>query len=75
MLDVTMTNGKAMDQAINWMRTASRELDERYGEGYAKANPQLIAAMVQAAATDQHFQGVNALAEAVVEAAAAIRGT
>lgn len=75
MLDVTMTNGKAMDQAINWMRTAARELDERYGEGYAKANPQLVAAMVQAAATDQYFQGVNALSEAVVEAADAMRGT
>lgn len=75
MLDVTMVNGKASDQATNWMRAAVRELDKRFGEGYAERNPALVAAMVQAASADQHFQGVNALASAVEELADAMRST
>lgn len=75
MLDVTMVNGKASDQAANWMLTAARDLDERFGEGYAERNPALVAAMVQAASADQHFQGVNALSCAVQELADAMRST
>lgn len=75
MLDVTMVNGKASDQAANWMLAAVRELDERFGEGYAERNPVLVAAMVQAASADQHFQGVNVLASAVQELADAMRAT
>ena len=51
MLDVTMVNGTASDQATNWMRAAVRELDKRFGEGYAERNPALVAAMVQAASS------------------------
>lgn len=75
MLDVTMVNGKSSDQAANWMLAAVRELDERFGEGYAERNPMLVAAMVQAASADQQFQGVNALSSAVEELAAAVRST
>lgn len=75
MLDVTMVNGKAGDQAADWMLAAVRELDERFGEGYAERNPSLVAAMVQAASADQHFQGINVLALAVQDLAEAMRST
>lgn len=42
------------DQAANWLRDARNNIDDKFGEGYAAANPQLLAAMVQAAALNFH---------------------
>lgn len=44
----------AGEQAANWLAQAERHIDERFGQGYAKANPALMAAMVQASAMDYH---------------------
>ena len=45
----------AAGQAANWLRWAIKEIDEQMGQpGYAKAHPQLLAAMVQASALDYH---------------------
>ncbi len=42
-------------QAANWLNWAIQEIDQRMEQpGYAKAHPELLAAMVQAAALDYH---------------------
>lgn len=46
-----------MDQAGptvgHWLSQSVHEIDRTFGEGYAKKNPALIAAFIQAAALDQ----------------------
>lgn len=46
-----------MDQAGmtvgHWLRQADSYIDKVFGEGYAKKNPALVAAFIQAAAIDQ----------------------
>jgi hypothetical protein len=52
-----------------YMAACIAEIDERLGEGYARANPALLAAMVQASALDFHTactcNGLARLTEAV----------
>jgi hypothetical protein len=38
----------------DYMRDAVRFIDEQFGEGYAKQNPTLVAAFIQASAQDFH---------------------
>ena len=38
-----------------------RYIDEKFGEGYAKAHPELLAAMIQASAQDFHTTCSNAV--------------
>lgn len=38
--------------AGQWLDDAVRELDKKFGEGYAKENPQLVAAFMNVAALD-----------------------
>ncbi len=38
--------------ADTYMSSAVREIDETFGTGFAKANPTLVAAFMQAASTD-----------------------
>lgn len=38
--------------ASNYMRQAVASIDEQFGDGYAKAHPELVAAVVQAASRD-----------------------
>jgi len=45
-------HGGAM--AANWLIKARAAVDEQFGEGYALANPALVAAMVQASALHFH---------------------
>lgn len=56
MTDITASFETLMDQggstASFYMRRAVREIDDLFGEGYAKANPSLVAAFMQAAAAD-----------------------
>lgn len=75
-----------MDQAGptvgHWLQQAVDQIDKTFGDGYAKKNPALVAAFIQAAAMDQftaHLANtvcqrlvdiagsVSALAEAVVD--------
>lgn len=75
-----------MDQAGptvgHWLQQSVEQIDATFGDGYAKKNPALVAAFIQAAAMDQitaHLANtvcqrlvdiagsVSALAEAVVD--------
>lgn len=40
--------------AAGWLLNAQHEIDTAFGAGHAKANPQLVAAMVQASALHFH---------------------
>lgn len=40
--------------AAMWLSKAHAEVDEQFGEGYAHAHPELVAAMVQASAMSFH---------------------
>lgn len=46
-----------MDQAGptvgHWLMQSVKEIDRTFGDGYAKKNPALVAAFIQAAAMDQ----------------------
>lgn len=52
MLDHKIIHDSSKDAAANYLRAAVREIDEVFEPGYAKANPQVIAAYMQAAAID-----------------------
>lgn len=65
MVDINKSRHDAIDQAVTWMRAATRDIDEQFGAGYAQAHPELLAALVNAAALDQHFIGIHALWGAV----------
>lgn len=43
---------QSKESAESYMHTAVRNIDEQFGEGYAKANPNLVAAFMQTAVTD-----------------------
>lgn len=43
---------QASDTAAEYLGRAQRHIDERFGSGFAKANPSLIAAFMQVAAAD-----------------------
>lgn len=52
---------QAGDTASSWMYKAVREIDERFGEGFAKKHPELIAGFMQTAGIDEvamHLRGV-----------------
>lgn len=64
--NINKTRQDAIDQAVTWMRAAIREIDTQFNiDGYAKSHPELVAALVNAAAVDQHFMGVHDLAESI----------
>lgn len=65
MNDINKTRKDAIDQAVTWMRAAVREIDEQFGPDYAKTHPELVAALVNAAALDQQFMGTHGLTSAV----------
>jgi hypothetical protein len=43
---------QAKESPSSYMRAAKHEIDEFFGDGYAAANPVLVAAYMQAAATE-----------------------
>lgn len=43
---------QAGNAAIHYFRVAFREIDETFGEGYAKANPELVGRFMSVAASD-----------------------
>lgn len=62
MSDINKTRKDAIDQAVTWMRAAVREIDAEFAKpGYAQAHPELVAALVTAAALDQQFIGIHDL--------------
>ncbi len=40
------------DTADVWLRSVVRSIDEVFGDGHARANPELVAAMLAASASD-----------------------
>lgn len=40
------------ETAEYWLRRVVRSIDEELGDGYAKANPEVVAAMLAAASSD-----------------------
>lgn len=66
-----------MDQAGptvgHWLRQSVDEIDATFGDGYAKKNPALVAAFIQAAAMDQLTAHLaNTIKEPVAEIALAL---
>ena len=66
-----------MDQAGitagHWMRQSVEQIDGIFGDGYAKKNPALVAAFIQAAAMDQHTSHLaNTVCERLVDIAGSI---
>lgn len=66
-----------MDQAGptvgHWLMQSVDEIDRTFGEGYAKKNPALVAAFIQAAAMDQLTAHLaNTIGEPVAEIALAL---
>lgn len=57
------------DTAHTWLRKAIESIDDLMGEGAAKANPALVAAMLQASAADfatiKVSESIDRLADAV----------
>ena len=56
------TRAQANETAVIAMEACAEALDARFGSGYAKANPQLLAAMVQNSALDMAGHSLNAAA-------------
>ena len=48
--------------ANEWLHQGIESIDRAFGEGYAKKNPELLAAFMQAAARDQHTATFSILA-------------
>lgn len=42
------------NMAAKWLAKAHAEVDEQFGDGFAHAHPELVAAMVQASALSFH---------------------
>lgn len=49
MIDVQESHQQAHIAVHTYLAQAKRVIDEEFGEGYAKANPTLVAAFIQAA--------------------------
>lgn len=56
------TRPQANNTAISAMEACATALDAKFGDGYARANPQLLAAMVQNSAFDMAGQTLVAAA-------------
>lgn len=62
------TREQANETAVIAMNTCVTALDARFGDGYAKANPQLLAAMVQSSALDMAGHALCAAAMTLASA-------
>lgn len=63
--------GQASRTAAQYLQEAVRSIDAEFGDGFAKKNPQLVAAMINAASKDFHttltvqaLEGIGAAIEA-----------
>ncbi len=65
---------QASDSTTVYLRRAKSEIDSIFGDGYAIKNPQLIAAFIQAAATDMSGATIaKVLGHALQELSSSIR--
>ena len=62
------TRQQANETAISALDACTTALDDRFGPGYAKANPQLLAAMVQSSALDMAGEALCAAAMTLANA-------
>lgn len=62
------TRKQANETALISMEACVAALDGKFGEGYAKSNPQLLAAMVQSSAMDMAGQALIAAAMTLADA-------
>jgi len=51
-----------------YLRRAVENIDNQFGKGYAKANPVLVAAMIQASAADFQAGQTNVAGHAIADA-------
>ena len=51
-MDATLKMDHAQKTALDYMKRATFEIDEKFGDGYSKAHPELVAAFMQTAALD-----------------------
>jgi hypothetical protein len=56
------------ETAEYWLRRAVRSIDDELGDGYAKANPEVVAAMLAAASSDFRTTTWQASVENLAEA-------
>ena len=57
-----------MSDPISRLQLARQEIDRTFGDGYAAANPELVAAVMQSAASDYAAQLIGSAIEHVAEA-------
>lgn len=57
-----MENSGAVQTAKAWLEQAVDTLDSRFGEGYARDNPVVLAAQLQAIAAAVHSDGLDDVA-------------
>lgn len=50
-----------------WMKAAVEAIDNQFGEGYAKAHPELVGSFMQAAAADQSGMYLRKIGELLEE--------
>ncbi|MGY8903230.1 MAG: hypothetical protein ACKVIH_01615 [Burkholderiales bacterium] len=74
MLNINKVRKDSMDQAITWMCTARRAVVEEWGPNADTRHPELVAALVNAAAADQLFAAVHEAAIQVELLADALPG-
>jgi hypothetical protein len=73
--DYTTLMRQAYMTADDYMLNAKHDIDKTFGEGYAKAHPELVAAYMKTAAMDLSAATLTKeLGEAFTEVAAAIAG-
>ena len=60
----------AGDNVGDWMRQAVQNIDAEFGDGYAKAHPELVGSMIQASAIDSGVAYIhNVLARHIAKGA------
>jgi hypothetical protein len=52
MVTAQKSHDDAMDAAANYLARAMREIDNRFGDGYASKNPALVAEFIRACALE-----------------------
>ncbi len=50
-----------------WLRQAVEAIDNQFGEGFAKANPQLVGSFIQGAGLDQIAMYIKSLTDSLSE--------
>ncbi|HFD9222744.1 TPA: hypothetical protein ACF632_004424 [Salmonella enterica] len=65
MLSAADVERQAANTAAYWMERATDEINSLFGDGYAKKHPELVAAFMNTAASDETAMSLRGIAEAL----------